>query len=146
MSDHHVISATGERKSTGFMPGLDLQSGTSDGGAGCPACAVISAATSCSGVVRTVVALGYMVYPALAAAEELAKEGVSVEVIRAVDHEIATGVWPDMTEHGWATDAWPAIHERVMASDILVLAGPIWLGDNSSVTTCKSSPNFAGFR
>jgi pyruvate dehydrogenase E1 component beta subunit len=29
----------------------------------------------------TVVALGYMVYPALAAAEELAKEGVSVEVI-----------------------------------------------------------------
>jgi len=29
----------------------------------------------------TVVALGYMLYPALAAAEELAKEGVSVEVI-----------------------------------------------------------------
>lgn len=25
--DHHLISATGERKSTGFMPGLDLQSG-----------------------------------------------------------------------------------------------------------------------
>jgi pyruvate dehydrogenase E1 component beta subunit len=29
----------------------------------------------------TVVALGYMLYPALAAAEELAKEGVSVEVV-----------------------------------------------------------------
>src|SRR5918912_1937889 len=29
----------------------------------------------------TIVALGYMVYPALAAAEELAREGVSVEVI-----------------------------------------------------------------
>jgi multimeric flavodoxin WrbA len=39
-----------------------------------------------------------------------------------------------MTVHGWATDDWPAIHERVMASQILVLAGPIWLGDNSSVT------------
>lgn len=25
--DHHILSATGERKSTGFMPGLDLQSG-----------------------------------------------------------------------------------------------------------------------
>ena len=35
------------------------------------------------------------------------KQGVRVETIRAVDHDIATGVWPDMTEHGAATDAWP---------------------------------------
>ena len=61
------------------------------------------------------------------------KHGVKVEVVRAVDHDIATGVWPDMREHGWDTDDWPAIFERVLASDILVLAGPIWLGDNSSV-------------
>ena len=61
------------------------------------------------------------------------KHGVEVEVVRAVDHDLATGVYVDMTEHGWASDDWPAIHERVMASDILVLAGPIWLGDNSSV-------------
>ena len=27
----------------------------------------------------------------------------TVDVIRAIDHDIATGVWPDMTEHGWAT-------------------------------------------
>ena len=40
----------------------------------------------------------------------------------AVDHEIATGVWPDMTEHGWERDDWPAIFEQVMAADILVLA------------------------
>ena len=62
------------------------------------------------------------------------KHGVDVEVIRAVDHDIATGVWLDMTEHGWESDEWPSIHEKVMASDILVIAGPIWLGDNSSVT------------
>ena len=62
------------------------------------------------------------------------KQRVEVEVIRAVDHDIATGVWPDMTEHGWETDAWPAIQAKVMAADILVIAGPIWLGDNSSVT------------
>ena len=61
------------------------------------------------------------------------KYGVSVEVIRPVDHDIATGVWPDMREHGWASDDWPAIFEKVLASDILVLAGPIWLGDSSSV-------------
>ena len=62
------------------------------------------------------------------------KNGVAVEVIRAVDHDIATGVWPDMTEHGWDTDEWPEIFPRVLAADILVIAGPIWLGDNSSVT------------
>ena len=63
------------------------------------------------------------------------KHGVAVDVIRAVDHDIATGVWPDMTEHGWDSDEWPAIYrDLVLPADILVLAGPIWLGDNSSVT------------
>jgi multimeric flavodoxin WrbA len=62
------------------------------------------------------------------------KHGVDVEVLRAVDHDIATGVYPDMTEHGWTSDAWPEIYPRVLASDILVIAGPIWLGDNASVT------------
>jgi hypothetical protein len=37
--------------------------------------------------------------------------GVAVEVIRAIDHEIATGVHPDMTEHGWERDDWSAISE-----------------------------------
>ena len=62
------------------------------------------------------------------------KHGVEVETIRAADHDIATGVWPDMTEHGAATDAWPSLYAKVLAADILVIAGPIWLGDNSSVT------------
>ena len=59
--------------------------------------------------------------------------GVAVEQIRAIEHDIATGVWPDMTDHGWDSDAWPELFERIMAANILVLAGPIWLGDNSSV-------------
>ncbi len=60
------------------------------------------------------------------------KNGVGVDVIRAIDHDIASGVWPDMREHGWKTDEWPEIYKKVMEADILVLAGPIWLGDNSS--------------
>ncbi|MCM2577668.1 flavodoxin family protein [Streptomyces meridianus] len=60
--------------------------------------------------------------------------GVTVEEIRAVDHDIAVGVWPDMIEHGAASDEWPGIYRKVLDADILVLAGPIWLGDNSSVT------------
>ena len=86
------------------------------------------------------------------AAHHGARRASQVDVVRAVDHDIATGVWPDMTEHGWASDAWPAIYEQVMAADILVLAGPIWLGDNSSVTkqvierlyACSSILNDAG--
>ena len=63
------------------------------------------------------------------------RNGVTVDVIRAVDHQIATGVHSDMTEHGWEADEWPAIHEQVMAADILVLLSPIWLGEKSSVCT-----------
>jgi multimeric flavodoxin WrbA len=62
------------------------------------------------------------------------KHGVQVEIIRAIDHDIATGVYPDMREHGWQTDEWPELYKKVQAADILIIAGPIWLGDNSSVT------------
>jgi multimeric flavodoxin WrbA len=67
--------------------------------------------------------------------EIMEKHSVDVEVIRTIDHpDIATGVWPDMREHGWKTDEWPEIYKKVQAADILVVAGPIWLGDNSSQT------------
>lgn len=62
------------------------------------------------------------------------KHGVKTRVIRSVDHDIATGIWPDMTEHGWESDKWPSIYKQVMDSDIIIIAGPIWLGDNSSQT------------
>jgi multimeric flavodoxin WrbA len=68
-------------------------------------------------------------------AEIMRRQGVTVEEIRAVDHEIATGVWPDMTEHGWDRDEWPILFERVLAAQILVVCTPIWLGDKSSVCT-----------
>src|SRR3954452_3750177 len=63
------------------------------------------------------------------------KHGVAVDQIRAVDHDIATGVWPDMTEHGWAVDEGAGVFERVMAADILMITSPIWLGEKSSVCT-----------
>ena len=58
---------------------------------------------------------------------------VNTEVIRSTDYEIAPGVYPDMTEHGWDKDDWPEIYEKVKESDILVLCSPIWLGEKSSV-------------
>ena len=63
----------------------------------------------------------------------LEANGVPVEVVRAVDHELAAGVYPDMTEHGAARDDWPAISRMVMDADILILGTPIWLGEESSV-------------
>lgn len=63
------------------------------------------------------------------------KNGVATETIRAVDHDIAYGVWPDMTEHGWETDTWPGILDKVMGAEILVITSPIWLGEKSSVCT-----------
>lgn len=65
----------------------------------------------------------------------MAKLGVTAETVRAVDHEIAPGVYPDMREHGASVDEWPAIQEKVMAADVLVLMTPIWLGEKSSVCT-----------
>ena len=69
-----------------------------------------------------------------ASANLMRKHGVDVDVIRPIDHDIAIGVYPDMKEQGWEKDAWPDLYPGILDSDILVIGGPIWLGDNSSVT------------
>jgi multimeric flavodoxin WrbA len=60
--------------------------------------------------------------------------GVTVDTLRLIDHPVATGVYPDMREHGWAEDAWPEeIWPRILDADVLVIGGPLWLGDNSAL-------------
>ncbi len=61
------------------------------------------------------------------------RQKIQVEEVRAVDFDIANGIYPDMTEHGLEKDAWPDIYKKVMSADILVLTSPIWLGEKSSV-------------
>jgi len=61
--------------------------------------------------------------------------GVQTEMIRPVDYDIAFGVYPDMTEHGWDKDDWPDIQKKIMGANILVIGSPIWLGEKSSVAT-----------
>ncbi len=61
------------------------------------------------------------------------KNGVKVDEIRAVDYDLAPGVYPDMTNQGAATDDWPMLAPRILNADILVMGTPIWLGDKSSV-------------
>ncbi|MDX6628799.1 MAG: hypothetical protein QOH00_1045 [Gaiellales bacterium] len=68
---------------------------------------------------------------ALAAVLSAALEagGVTCETIRVVDKNVLPGVSSDEGEG----DEWPAIHAKLLASEILVLATPTWLGQPSSV-------------
>ncbi len=61
--------------------------------------------------------------------DELAGHGVTGETVRVVDHDVRPGVEVDMGEG----DAWPSIREKLLASDILVVATPTWVGHMSSV-------------
>ncbi|HEY0374276.1 MAG TPA: flavodoxin family protein [Amnibacterium sp.] len=64
----------------------------------------------------------------------LEAEGVDVTHVYALEHAIATGMLEDGAVVG-LEDEWPGIEERILASDILVLGTPIWLGQKSSVAT-----------
>ena len=60
--------------------------------------------------------------------------GVTVDYIRAADHDVAFGVQPDMREHGAKADEWPDhIWPKVRDAHILVIGTPIWLGKESSI-------------
>ncbi len=65
--------------------------------------------------------------------EIMKANGVGVEMLRPVDFDLPPGVYPDMREQGFPTDDWPELCKKVMAADILVLATPIWLGEESSI-------------
>ncbi|MBQ1088372.1 flavodoxin family protein [Streptomyces sp. B93] len=61
---------------------------------------------------------------------QLEEDGVQVDVVRAVDLDIAPGVTSEPVREG---DQWPSVHERLLDSEILVIASPTWLGRPSSV-------------
>lgn len=66
--------------------------------------------------------------------EIMKRNSIDVSLIRAVDYDIAFGIYPDMREQGadcddWPDEIWPAVRD----ADILVLGTPIWLGEESSV-------------
>lgn len=68
-----------------------------------------------------------------ASAAIMERNGVCVEHIHLAAYEVAPGVYPDMTEHGWTRDEWPEIWLKILASDILVVGTPLWLGEESSI-------------
>lgn len=61
--------------------------------------------------------------------EQFEKDGVETDLVRLVDLNIKPGVESDMGEG----DDWPKVREKILASEILVIATPTWLGQHSSV-------------
>jgi multimeric flavodoxin WrbA len=63
------------------------------------------------------------------AVDEYEKLGIESTVIRVVDYNVATGISSDEGNG----DEWPKIYKQVLASNILVIATPIWFGVRGSV-------------
>ncbi len=61
----------------------------------------------------------------------LADHDVDGEIIRVVDHHVRFGVSTDEGDG----DEWPQIRQKILDSDILVIATPIWMGQPAS--PCK---------
>jgi multimeric flavodoxin WrbA len=55
--------------------------------------------------------------------------GAQTEMVRVADYDVRPGVSSDEGD----SDQWPELHERVLASGILVIATPTWLGRPSSI-------------
>jgi multimeric flavodoxin WrbA len=75
--------------------------------------------------------------PAVSNTEKLAQiiidalktQNVAVETARLVDLNIKPGV---KTNEG-TDDDWPSVHEKILKSDILIVATPTWVGHPSSI-------------
>lgn len=62
-------------------------------------------------------------------AKAFKRHDVSVsETVRVAAFDIKPGVTSDEGDG----DAWPALREKILAHDILILGGPIWMGQISS--------------
>lgn len=72
----------------------------------------------------------------------MASQGVDVELLHVLDHEIPFGMVKDATledSGARAQDDWPGIQAKIMDADILVIGTPIWLGMKSRVRTSPSA-------
>ena len=56
-------------------------------------------------------------------------QGVRTETVKLVEHDVLPGTYSDMGEG----DAWPGILEKVLGSEIVILATPIWWSNQSSL-------------
>lgn len=63
--------------------------------------------------------------------DALDEHGVETDLVRVVDHVVEPGV---VSEAVSEADQWPALHAKIVAADILIIATPTWLGQQSSIS------------
>jgi multimeric flavodoxin WrbA len=61
-------------------------------------------------------------------AEQLKKKGVESEIMKLVNYNILPGTYDDMG----GGDEWPGILSKIVASDMIIFATPIWWSNMSS--------------
>lgn len=62
-------------------------------------------------------------------ARRLERRGIACDTVKLVDHRIPPGTYTSMGEG----DEWPPILEKVLRSEIVIFATPIWWGGQSSL-------------
>jgi multimeric flavodoxin WrbA len=63
---------------------------------------------------------------------QLAEHGVQTEpdgIVRVADHDVKPGVLADMGEG----DVWPRLRAQILQADVVVIATPTWMGQQSSI-------------
>jgi len=63
-------------------------------------------------------------------AEKLESRRIKTDIVKLVDHKIFPGTYFDMGDG----DEWPEMLKKIEASDIVILATPVWWGNHSSET------------
>ena len=61
--------------------------------------------------------------------KELERLGVETQMIRVADYDVKTGIKSDLGDG----DGWPIILKELLASEILIMATPTWMGTLSSM-------------
>jgi multimeric flavodoxin WrbA len=64
-------------------------------------------------------------------ARHLDSHGVENDIVRLIDYNIKPGTYTNVNNNG--NDDWPAILEKILASEIIIFATPIWWGNQSSL-------------
>ena len=57
-------------------------------------------------------------------------QGIENDIVRLIDYNIKPGTYTNLKNND---DDWPAIFEKILASEIIIFATPVWWGNQSSL-------------
>ncbi len=64
-------------------------------------------------------------------AKHLESQGVENDIVRLIDYNIKPGTYTNVNNN--SNDDWPAILKKILASEIIIFATPVWWGNQSSL-------------